>query len=75
MTRTHAYIVITLSKEGKYFSYADALSSSSDLLSQLERRDIYGVHLCESKKAAKELAEFWNGCFKNNGTYSLECWN
>lgn len=51
----------------KHFSYAMRLSSGSELKGQLESVD--HAHLCGTKKQAYQLADFWNECYKANGTY------
>jgi hypothetical protein len=29
-------------------------------------------HLCASRKEARNLAEYWNNCFRANGTYAFD---
>lgn len=54
--------------------FADVLTvpESDNLLSAFSRiGGLISVNSCPTKKAAKELADFWNDCYKKNGTYAF----
>lgn len=54
--------------------FADVLkvSEHENLLSVLSGiGGLVSVNPCETKKAAQELADFWNDCYKKNGTYAF----
>ena len=33
---------------------------------------VKSVNLCRTKKEAQELSDFWNQCYKDNGTYAFK---
>lgn len=74
MKREYTYIwtVITNTKNGKNYSHAWRFGNGSTLSSQMEAFKGASIHLCKTKKEARELAEFWNNCYKDNGTYMFD---
>ena len=68
------YFVVGLYEEDengkqKRFAYAEKVHGSNELLSYFGRKDIQHVNPVKTFKEAKEIAEFWNDCYKKNGTY------
>jgi hypothetical protein len=63
------YFVINQSEKGKNIAVVIRATESENLLSVLNIKNIITANICETKKAAEELAAFWNECYKENGTY------
>lgn len=56
-----------------YYAYVLKTNEKTNLVAQLD--DIVGLvsaTICPTKKRAEELAEFWNTCFRRNGTYLFD---
>ena len=69
MLKNNTHYVFVVEKGGKFFAYAKTIPNSNNLLSYLGLTDLKTVNAADSKKEAKALAEFWNDCYKKNGTY------
>lgn len=53
-----------------YYAYVTSVSESDDLKSHLQTiGGLLHANICQTKRAAQELADFWNDCYKRNGTY------
>lgn len=53
-----------------YSAYTETIPNSSNLVSLFERtKGLIIIHAADTKKGAKELADFWNECYEKNGTY------
>lgn len=63
------YIAITIKTEGKYISSVICAGESDNLLSILKIENIHNATICSSKKKAYELSNYWNECYKKNGTH------
>lgn len=64
------YMVVTVTENGKNVSYVLDASGSCNLVSVLAGiRGLTSANVCKSKKAAAEIADDWNECYKANGTY------
>lgn len=64
------YIVLNQHENNKNFAFVEVMHTGQNIKPILERyknADIW--HLCETRKQADDLAQFWNRCYKNNGTY------
>ena len=63
------YYAATREQNGKNYAFVIKASAGDNLLSVFAR---YGenlaVNACPTKKEAEELADFWNECYKKNGT-------
>lgn len=73
----YAHVVCAYRSEGgKYSAIPHKLKSTSNIISQLRElgagRDLDTVQLCGTMKEARELAIYWNECYKRNGTYMFE---
>jgi len=69
------YYTIVIRDEEKNHNTAAVLkvNEAYNLLSKLKGiKNLYGVHPAETKKKAFELANFWNECYLNNGTYPFD---
>lgn len=68
----HYFIVNREPENGKYFAEVLRVRDNVDLLGIFAGyKDLKTVNACTTKKAAEELRDFWNECFKNNGTYAF----
>lgn len=64
------WLVITIQEKGKYYAYAQRISTSDDIKSFLERfKGLLHANITPTKKRALEIAKCWNDSYKNNGTY------
>ena len=54
-----------------YYSFVECFSDSQNLCN-FNFNAYEHVNLCETKKKAKELVEFWNNCYRKNGTYFFQ---
>lgn len=67
------YYVVTVSENGKNYSYVLKVNASNNLLAVLKcHKNLTYVHQCETKKKARELVELWNDSYKANGTYMFD---
>ena len=82
------WCVATQSANDKYFySFPVALPENNDILGVIEQHkngvytdrhnnnifiELKGMHSVPTKKKAHELADFWNECYKKNGTYLFD---
>lgn len=57
-------------EKGKYVAYAYSFLRNHNLVGIVENYSTFMI--CESKKKAVELADYWNDCYKANGTYALD---
>lgn len=63
------YFVINQSEKGKNIALVIKATETENLLNTFNIKNIITANICETKKAAEELASFWNECYKANGTY------
>jgi len=69
MLDKYSWLVIVEVFDGKRFAFTHRVSNSVNLLSELERfKSAESVNIADSKKAAIELADYWNECYRKNGT-------
>lgn len=67
------YIVVTATENGKNISYALDFAGSCNLVSVLAGiPGLTSANVCKSKRAAAEIADDWNECYKANGTYLFD---
>ena len=87
-TLKYFYFVITCRKgperyEGtaprgtsKFYSWAAKIPENNDVLGYANRGTgdsiLHGIQACKSFKEAKELAHFWNECYKTNHEYIFD---
>ena len=63
------YIVVNIKENDKLYAYALKVDISDNLISKLKIKNIISANICETKKEAKDIVDFWNESYKNNGTY------
>lgn len=68
MLEKYSWLVIVRCINGKRYAYAERWSHNTSLTGLFDVSNIESVNIADSKKAALELAEFWNDCYKKNGT-------
>lgn len=66
------YIVVQITENNKHYAYVVKVSESDNLLSKLKITNIQSANIFPTKKRAYEVAEYWNACFKANGTYYFD---
>ena len=66
------YLAVTIEQDGKYFSTVEKVGTNDNIVAFMQKRNYRYGHICESKKKAEELAEFWNASYKANGTYLFD---
>lgn len=70
LKRKNFYYVAITENNKKLFAQVVRVNNYSDLLFAFNRiENITSVTACSTKREAVELAEFWNDCYKKNGTY------
>lgn len=53
----------------KRFAWCEPVSDGCNLLHYFDKfKGVEIVHHVDTKKAGEGLADFWNECYKNNGT-------
>lgn len=58
-------------KEAGRVAWVLSFSENDNMKAVIERyADLEYLNICPTKKAAEELAAFWNECYKKNGTYA-----
>lgn len=77
MKKCYAHVVCAYKNaDGKYYATPCKLDSGSNIVSQLKQlgagRDLYTMQLCPTMKEARELAIYWDECYKRNGTYMFD---
>lgn len=56
-----------------YYAYVLKVNEDQDLVSELDAiTGLVSANICPTKKRAVELVEFWNACYKRNGTYLFD---
>ena len=63
------YYVVVNEENGKYFAYAERVHGSNCIKHYFKADNIETVMPAATWWEAKEIAECWNECYKNNGTY------
>lgn len=61
--------VFGVRKDGKHYAYAVTVANSDNLIAFLGVDGLEHVNATSTKKEAKELADYWNECYRKNGTY------
>ena len=62
------YYAATREQNGKNYAFVIKASNGDNLISLFARQEAKQVHACATKKDAEKLADFWNECYKKNGT-------
>ena len=63
------YIAYSAQLDGKNWAGVTVVSSNINIMNLSQcLHGVQTANLCATKKAAEELADYWNECFKRNGT-------
>ena len=68
----YTYIVVSIQEDGKNYAYVIKHHNSNNLINVLEIKGILHANICDTKKEAYSIAEYWNECYKKNGTYMFD---
>lgn len=64
------YYAVTETQNGKNYSFVLRVGANDNILSVLKGYPhLTTVNACKTKTEAERLVNFWNECYKNNGTY------
>ena len=71
------YIIVTKWDDNRYYARVDTIGGYNNLVGKFtpcmdgncKRGEVVSVNACKTKKRAEEIANHWNECYKNNGTY------
>lgn len=66
------YLVATVEQNGKYVALAERIANTDNIVSVLKRKHYINGNICESRKAAEEIAAAWNENYKANRTYLFD---
>ena len=69
MLDKYNWIAVNVEEDGKLCAYAIRVRQNENLLSKLAINNIVSANICGTKKEAREIVNFWNDCYKQNGTY------
>ena len=67
------WLAVTVEENGKFYAYVVKAAQNNNLVSllagnaQLKAANIYGT-----KKQAAAVVQFWNDCYRQNGTYLFD---
>lgn len=67
------YYAVNTQENGKIYAFvvkADINDNLKYLFSGY--KNLTSINACPTKKRAEELCEFWNECYKANGTYLFD---
>ena len=62
------YIAVQIKENEKNYAYVVKTTDSNNLLSVLSIKGIITANIFNKEEAYKTV-DFWNNCFKQNGTY------
>lgn len=75
MTKTKFYVIEAYNPTtGKYYSRAEKIPNSCNLISKFTALDGFEVitaNACDTWKQAQEIADFWNQCAKERNKYAF----
>lgn len=66
------YIVVTIQKNEKYYSYVLKLCQSVNILSRLNIPGMISANIFPTKKEAAATVERWNATYKANNNYLFD---
>jgi len=68
--QANTYLTVTVAENNKYASFVLPVSGSANLVAVLGSiKGLSAANICATKKDAIQISEFWNECFRKNGTY------
>lgn len=62
------YYVMGETKDGKHACWPERVAAGNNIAA-LCRGNIDLIHPCKTWTEARELADFWNDCYRDNGSY------
>lgn len=66
------YCAVTHAENGKYYSYIFRISENENIKAKINDPRIIHANVYHTKKLAAATVEFWNACYKANGTYLFD---
>lgn len=67
----NAYIAVSIKENDKNYAYMIKVSEMDNLVGKLNIKGIEFANMFDTKKKAGEVVEYWNECYRKNGTYAL----
>lgn len=66
------YLAVTEAENEKNIAYVLGIGESENVVAVFrDYKNIIFANIYPTKKRAKEVADFWNDCYKKNGTYKF----
>ena len=62
------YAAVITEETGKYWAWVLPFTSNDNALCVFQVKGIKSANIYTTKKQAREICDFWNECYKNNGT-------
>jgi len=73
--KNKTWLAVTITQNGKYYSYAVSVPGSDNLCAVFHRiTGLTAANICATKKDAADLVAFWNSCYKADGSYMFGEW-
>lgn len=66
------YCAVTHTENGKNYAYIFRVSEHDNIKAKIEDPHIVHANIYPTKKQAREIVEFWNACYKENGTFLFD---
>ena len=66
------YIAVTIRLDNKLASFVHKMSSNNNLLSLTDNTHVICAMICESKKNADFITNYWNQIYKEENRYLYE---
>ena len=57
--------------EERYFAFMETVSKSDNIIPIVSRPNILHANIFTSRQEAEQIRDFWNYCYKKNGTYAF----
>lgn len=69
----NVFMVVSVSENGKMYAWAFKVAACQNLVDVLSSiKNLLTANVCDTLKAAKEIASDWNEAYKRNGTYLFD---
>lgn len=73
MRTKNFWLAVTVKENGKHYSYVVKAPQNDNLVSIFEKiPNLQTANIYTSKKKAGEVVQFWNDCYRKNGTYMFD---
>lgn len=66
------YIVVTVEKSGKFYSYVLPVSENVNLIAALKINGIINATTCGTRERAADIVNAWNDSYKRNGSFLFD---